>query len=84
MDDFLAQLELVEEEMTRPEEAAPMNPAEARTGDVLPGGYKIKKRVGQGSVSVVFLVETKDGRELVLKVASTQDQNDRVRQEGAV
>ena len=84
MDDFLAQLELVEEEMTRPEEAAPMNPAEARTGDVLPGGYKVKKRVGQGSVSVVFLVETKDGRELVLKVASTHDQNDRVRQEGAV
>ena len=84
VDDFLAQLELVEEEMTRPEEAAPLNPTEARAGDVLPGGYKIKKRVGQGSVSVAFLVETKDGRELVLKVASSPDHNDRIRQEGAV
>lgn len=84
VDDFLAQLELVEEEMTRPEDAAPANPAEALAGDVLPGGYKVKRRVGEGSVSVVFLVETKDGRELVLKVASTPDQNDRVRQEGAV
>jgi serine/threonine protein kinase len=84
MDDFLAQLELVEEEMTRPDDAAPTNPAEARAGDVLQGGYTVKNRVGQGSVSVVFLVETKDGRELVLKVASTVDQNDRVRQEGAI
>ncbi|WP_291980614.1 BREX system serine/threonine kinase PglW [Luteitalea sp.] len=84
MDDVLAQLELVEEEMTRPDDAAPVNPAEARVGDVLPGAYKVKKRIGQGSISVVFLVETRDGRELVLKVASSSDHNERIRQEGAV
>lgn len=84
MDEVLELLERVEEEMTRPEEPATANPAEALAGDLLPGGLKVKKRVGQGSVSVVYLVETKDGRELVLKVASSSEQNDRIRQEGAV
>src|SRR5262249_17653648 len=84
MDDFLAQLELVEEEITRPEEALPINPSEARAGDVLPGGLTITKRVGHGSVSVVFLVQTRDERELALKVAASPEQNERIRQEAAV
>jgi hypothetical protein len=81
---FWESAEYSEEEMTRPEEAAPVNPAEARLGDVLPGGYKVKTRIGQGFVSVVFLIETKDNRELILKVASSPDDNDRIRQEGTV
>src|SRR5262249_36482597 len=57
MDDFLAALELAEDELTRPDDAGPANPTEARAGDLLAGGYKVKKRIGQGSVSIVYLVD---------------------------
>lgn len=84
VEDFLQQLERVEEEVTRPEEPASKNPTEALAGDELPGGLKVTKRLGRGSTSVVFLVSTSDGRELVLKVAASPESNDRIRQEADI
>jgi serine/threonine protein kinase len=84
VDDFLQQLERVEEEVTRPEEPIAKNPTEALTGDELPGGLRVTKRLGRGSSSIVFLVSTSEGRELVLKVAASPDANDRLRQEADI
>jgi serine/threonine protein kinase len=84
MEDFLQQLERVEEEVTRPEEPIAKNPTEALAGDELPGRLRVTKRLGRGSTSVVFLVSTSDGRELVLKVAASPDANDRLRQEADI
>ncbi|MGH9159077.1 MAG: protein kinase domain-containing protein, partial [Vicinamibacteraceae bacterium] len=68
-----------------PEQPAPQNPTEARPNDTLPGGLVVKKRIGRGSTSVVFLVtRNDDGRELVLKIAASPEHNDRLRHEGAV
>src|SRR5262249_42545371 len=75
--DFLAQLELVEEELTRPEEGFVPNPIEARAGDVLEGAFKVVSRLGHGSSAIAFLVE-KDGKEVVLKLANDPENNKRV------
>lgn len=66
--DFLAKLEAVEEAMTRPEERPIDDPTEGKAGDLLPGRFRIKSRLGKGSTAVVYLVE-RDGKEQVLKVA---------------
>jgi serine/threonine protein kinase len=77
--DFLAQLDSVEEELTQPDEEA-KNPAAASAGDTLPGGFRVKNRLGSGSSAIALLVE-RDGKESVLKIASTADFNDRLRDE---
>lgn len=78
--DFLHQLRAVEEELTTPENEVRQNPLEARVGDRLPGGFEIKARLGQGSSAVAFLVARED-REVVLKLASRPEHNDRLRSE---
>ena len=82
--DFLEHLELVEDELTRPEDPIVTNPAEALAGDVLSGDLVVRKRLGQGSSSVALLVARADGREMVLKVAASPEHNDRLRQEAVV
>src|SRR5690606_18809139 len=57
-----------------------VNPVDSRPGDMLPGGLGVVKRLGAGSFSVVYLV-VRDDRELVLKVASSPEYNERLRQE---
>ncbi len=84
MSDFLARLDEVERELTRPADFSfHGNPAEAKAGDLLQGGWQVKKRLGSGSTAVAFLVE-KEGRQVVLKLAAEFDQNDRIREEAQV
>jgi serine/threonine protein kinase len=80
--DFLAQLDDVEEELTRPdtEREIVTDPSTAKSGDLLPGGFLIRTRLGSGSSAVTFLVE-KDGKEIVLKLANSSEQNERIREE---
>lgn len=80
IEDFLVGLDLIEYELSQPDETIVINPLEARIGDHLPGGYLIENRLGSGSVSVVFLV-SKDGRTQVLKVAREPKYNERIKDE---
>lgn len=84
-EDFLALLDTVVEELTRPEPDADAvaDPTDAKVGDRLSGGYIVKRRLGTGSCAVVYLVE-KDGREAVLKLSLGSDHDDRLRGEGEV
>lgn len=77
IDEFLDQLVRVEEEFTSPSQEPVVNPAEAKQGDRLEGGFKVKQRFGSGSAAIVFLVE-KDGREMVLKLANKPENNSRI------
>lgn len=83
VDAFLDQLDAVEEELTRPASRGYTNPAEASIGDVLPGGWKVLKRLGKGSTAVAYLAQRNDD-ELVLKVALDPEHSDRVRREGEI
>jgi serine/threonine protein kinase len=83
VDDFLKELESVEEELTAPEEEPVQDPTEAKVNDRLPGEFLIKRRLGRGSCAVTFLVD-RGGVESVLKIAASTDQNDRLRGEAEV
>jgi serine/threonine protein kinase len=79
---FLEQLDKLEDKLTTPEKDSIDNPLDARVGDKLDGGFLVRGRLGSGSSAVVMLVE-KDGTELVLKLASKTEYNERVREEAA-
>lgn len=81
VDEFLGYLELLEDELTTPDNQHTGDPTQAREGQVLEGGITIKKRLGKGACSVVFLIDYQ-GQERVLKLASSPDHNDRLWQEG--
>ena len=83
--DFLELLEGVEDELTMPDDQKniPSDPARAQAGDVLPGGFKILRRIGTGASSAAFLVEG-EGRESIVKIALTPEQNERLREEAEV
>lgn len=83
VDEFLEYLELVEDDLTRPEPVAEVNPLDAKRDDLLAGGLKLIKRLGKGSTAVALLVE-RDGREYVLKVASSPEFNERLSAEAEV
>jgi serine/threonine protein kinase len=59
------------------------HPLDANSGDVLEGGFIVRKRLGKGSSSVALLVE-RNGAEGVLKIALEPRLNDRLRQEATV
>lgn len=75
--DFLELLNQVEDELTRPDRPAAVEPDAAQAGDLLEGGFHVVKRLGQGSTAYAFLVTREsDGRgEQVLKVARGPEQN---------
>jgi serine/threonine protein kinase len=79
IEDFLAHLDDVEDELTRPsvEWASPL---EATKGDRLEGGFKVVKKLGGGAVAVVLLVET-GGEQVVLKVSRKPEYNARLKSE---
>ena len=84
--DFLEHLDLAEDELTDPGDDEIENPAEAQVGDMLPGGLRVERRIGQGSCSIALLVSRGTGsaaEDLILKAASTPEHNDRVRAEAA-
>src|SRR5207248_11130103 len=55
--DFLTYLDGVEEELTSPDKDTVEDPAEAQKGDRLPGGFTVKRRLGQGATSLALVVE---------------------------
>jgi serine/threonine protein kinase len=79
LEEFLDHLNAAEEELTRPDNQVD-NPLEARPGDLLEGGYLVKKRLGSGSTAITLLVE-KAQQQWVLKIAADTDDNERLRQE---
>ncbi len=80
---FLEYLDEVQKELTEPEHETIDDAARAQMGDKLPGGLVVKKRIGSGASSVALLVQ-RDDQELVLKVASSDEHNDRLRGEAEV
>lgn len=80
--DFLDALDLVECDLAQPKETT-VDPRDARKGDMLEGGFEVDRRIGQGSTAIALLVE-RDQRRSVLKVASTVEQNLRLRGESEV
>ncbi len=81
VDEFITCLDEIEEEITRPDTQRNSDPTEATKGDTFEGGITVKKRLGKGACSVVFLVDYQ-GQERVLKIASDQTHNRRLMQEG--
>lgn len=81
--DFLGILDEVESELTESEHDTIEDPSRAQKGDVLPGGYTVVRRLGQGGCSVALLVE-KDGQDYVLKVANDPSQNQKIADEAEV
>jgi serine/threonine protein kinase len=82
-EEFLLWLDEVEEEMTAPDGPPPIDPTQARRGDTLPGGYTVERVLGQGATGVALLAEI-DGEQVVLKVARTPDDNQRLQDEADV
>ncbi len=80
VDDFLARLDSLEVELARPDTERVHSPTEALEGDTFEGGLTVKKRLGKGASSVVFLVDYQ-GQEYVLKVAENPEHNARLRDE---
>ena len=80
VDDFLALLSDVENELTAPLESVVEDPLEAKKGDKLPFGFVVERDLGQGSTAKALLV-TKNGKEKVLKVALKEESNALLEQE---
>jgi serine/threonine protein kinase len=81
---FVQQLNEVEDELTRPEPQHVLDPRTARSGDQLEQGLQVVRRLGSGSVSVVFLVRAPNSKEpLVLKLAVQPEYNERLKAEHA-
>lgn len=78
--EFLDLLERVEDELTAPDEEAVDNPLDATVGDVIEGGFKVKKRLGAGGSATAFLVDD-HGKERVLKIANKPEYTDRLKAE---
>ena len=81
--DFLEHLDVVEDELTAPQHQYVVDPTRAQKGDVLPGDFKVLKRLGQGGCSIALLVD-RNGQQYVLKAASDTDQNARIKEEAEV
>jgi serine/threonine protein kinase len=81
--DFLTYLDDVEEELTTPSADTLADPLTAQKGEQLPGGFTVKKRLGQGGTSVALLVDRAE-EEYVLKVVNSEDHAGRLRDEGEV
>jgi len=80
VEDFLALLDDVEDELTAPEEAFVSDPLQAKRGDRLEGGFVVEREMGQGATAKALLV-TRDEQQFVLKVAMTEDDNARLHDE---
>ncbi len=80
VDDFLQDLEKLEDELTRPAGVAPARVEEITKGSEIPGGLKVVRRLGAGSISIGFEVERGD-IPFVLKLARSPEHNDRIRRE---
>jgi serine/threonine protein kinase len=82
-EDFLVWLAEVEDELTAPEGRQAADPDLAQKGDELEGGFVVERILGQGSTGKALLV-TRGNEEFVLKVARTEEDNARLREEAEV
>ena len=83
--DFLDDLDTVEDELTAPQPEATVDPSIASVGGRLEGGFTVVKRVGRGSSSDVLLVRMGGSdEEHILKVACDIAHNDDMVAEGKV
>src|SRR4051812_14545868 len=80
VEDFLTLLDDVEDELTAPTENLVADPLHAKRGDRLPHGFAVERVLGQGATATALLA-SKEGKEFVLKVALTDDDNARLRDE---
>src|SRR5437764_357778 len=78
--EFLKQLDAVEDELTDPDGRGVVDPAEARRGDRLEGGFEVERVLGRGSSGIALLARRGED-EFVLKVAREAEDNARLRQE---
>lgn len=76
LDWFLAQLDAILDELTRPENEV-ADPREAEKGDVLTNGFVVVRRLGRGASAIALLV-AKGEQRCVLKVAREQGMNRRL------
>ncbi len=83
VDEFLRRLDDVERELTTPTSHLAGDPCLAKTGDILPGGFNVVRKLGTGSTATAFLVE-KEECEYVMKIAVDSEHNERVHAEGEV
>lgn len=81
--EFLEALDEVQRNATPPDPDAVDDPTTATAGQLLPGGYRVIRRLGQGSCSVAFLAEH-SGQDFILKVASSAEHDERVVDEGRI
>ncbi len=81
--EFLEYLDVVEEELAKSAERPLLDPAEATSGDLLPGGFRVLRRLGRGSSAVVFLVH-REGKDQVLKLALDASSEARLEAEAEV
>jgi serine/threonine protein kinase len=79
--EFLQGLDRVEDELTDPGGRAAVDPADARPGDPLEGGFRVERFLGRGATGVALLARLGDD-EVVLKVARTPEDESRLRAEG--
>lgn len=80
--DFLDFLDLIEEELSRPEEEHIPDLLTAGKGARLPDGWEVDKILGKGSTARALLM-TKDGHERVYKVALSEAARARLAHEAA-
>lgn len=79
VEDFVEQLDLILEELTRPANQV-ADPREADKGDTLSNGSVVERQLGRGASSIALLVNKGDERR-VLKVARDPGFNQRLRAE---
>jgi len=83
VEDFLLPLDEAEKELAAPGGRQAVHPEVAEKGDTLEGDFVVDRVLGQGSTGRALLVH-RDGDEFVLKVARSEKDNERLRQEGDV
>jgi serine/threonine protein kinase len=62
-EEFLAVLDEVEDELTRPEPRTFVDPLQAKKGDELEGGWVVERALGRGSTALALLARRKPGEE---------------------
>jgi serine/threonine protein kinase len=86
--EFVLFLTDVESELTAPEPEVTVDPLDARKAERLAGGYSVVARLGAGATAIGLAVESDDGlfagREIVAKVALSEDHAERLHVEADV
>jgi hypothetical protein len=80
VEDFLAMLDEVEDELTAPTEVVVSDPLTAKRGDRLPHGFVVERVLGQGATALALLAKRAE-KESVLKVALNEENNGRLHEE---